>query len=126
MDIFNSIVIYLYGMCKSLKHKSYHNIYRLCPCLHNIINPSQIYHGIINPDLGLLGPMTIQHLGLTKSYKESLDLSSREFFLIFFKSKSLCSKELLWLFLISPKEEKDLLSKLKIEVLVAKTQSHHS
>jgi len=85
MDVFNTIAIYLYAMCKSLKHKPYHNIYKLCPCLHNIINPSQIYHGIINPDLGLLGPMIIQHLGLTKSYKESLDISSREFFLIFLK-----------------------------------------
>jgi len=82
MDVFNSIDIYLYGMCKSLKHKFYHNIYKLCPCLHNIINPPQMYHGIINRDLALLGPMFIQHLGLTKSYKESLDLSSREFFLI--------------------------------------------
>ena len=35
-----------------------------------------------------------------------------------FKSKSSCLKELLWLFLNSPKEEKDLLSKLKIEVLI--------
>ena len=74
--LLNSIAIYLYGMCKSLKHKPCHNIYKLCPCLHNIINPSQIYHGIINPNLGLLGPMFIQHLDLTKSYKESLDLSS--------------------------------------------------
>ena len=83
MDAFNYIDIYIYGMCKSLKHKPYHNIYQLCPYLHNIINPSQVYYGIINPNLGLLGPMFIQHLGLTKSYKESLDLFSQEFFFIF-------------------------------------------
>jgi len=65
--------------------------------------------------------MFIQHLDLTKSYKKSLDLSSQESFLII-KSKSLCSKELLWLFFNFPKEEKDLLSKLKIEVLITKIQ----
>ena len=109
---------------KALKHKPCHDIYRLCPCLHNIINPSQIYHGIINLDIGLLGPMFIQQLGLTKSYMESLDLLESPF--LSFKSKSLCSKELLWLFLNSPKEETDLLSKLKIEVLITKIQSSHS
>ena len=125
MGAFNSIHTGLFRMCKSLKNKPYHNICKLCPCLHNIINPSQIYPGVINLDLVLLGPMFIQHLGLIKSYKESLDLSSRESFLIFQKQE-ICSKELLWLFLNSPKEEKDLLSKLKTDVLVAKTQSFHS
>ena len=92
MDAFNSIAIYLYGMCKSLKHKPYHNICKLCPCLLNIIKPSQLYNGIINPNLRLLGSMFIQHLGLTKSYKESLDLSSREFFLIFSKARDYAQK----------------------------------
>jgi len=38
-------------------------------------------------DLGLLGPVFIKHLRLTKSYKESLDLSSGESFLIFLKAR---------------------------------------
>jgi len=36
--------------------------------------------------------MFIQHLGLTKSYKESLDLSSRGSFLIFFKKQEIMLK----------------------------------
>jgi len=49
--------------------------------------------------------MFIQHLGLTKSYHESLDLSSRESFLIFLEARDMLKRVALAIFEL-PKRRK--------------------